>query len=365
MRILTALIAIALVATPSFAQTTGAPAVNDFTINGNGSAGTSMVASDINGANNTFAVSASGGGLGIIFAHSVNAAIGALPLGSGSVDIDLTAYTVIVDGPGLLAPGPLSALAWTDGSGNWSLNISGGGAVTQGQAFGHFQCAIFDPALGSIEPTQAHTGTGSLPLWVGVPDDGTLNVTLSSSATFYGVAYPDIHLNSNGNMTFGAGDTDFTDTEAEYLANFPRISVWEDFNPSAATSGPTTYGEVGGVFVLNFTNCDNWGSGGDNNTFSMGIELATGIITITTQQMDLAAGNDGLPIVGITPGGGLSMSNNQDLSMVAGTPYLAPGASDAIYEDFLLSGGVYDLMNPTTVTFTPSGGAGVGPYLAN
>jgi len=364
MRILIAVIALALVATPSFAQSTGVPAVNDFTINGNGSGGTSMVASDINGANNTFAVSASGGGLGIIFAHSTNAAVGALPLGGGSVDIDLTMYTVILDGPGLLAPGPLSALAWTDSGGMWSLNIAGGGNVSAGQAFGHFQCAIFDPATGGIEPTQAHTGTGSLPLWVGVPDDGSLNVFLSAPVTFYGVAYPDIWLNSNGNMTLGGGDPDFTNTEAEYLANFPRISVWEDFNPSAVTSGPTTYGEVAGTFVLNFVNCDNWGSAGDNNTFTMGIELATGIVTITTQQMDLAAGNAGLPIVGITPGGGLSMSNHQDLSTVGGTPYLAANATDAIYEEFLISG-VFDLANPTTITFTPSGGLGLGPYLAN
>lgn len=363
MRILIAFVALALVVTPSFAQSTGVPGVNDFTVNGNGSGGTSFVASSINGVTDTFAVSA-GGGNGVIFAHSPNAVAGALPLGSGTVDIDLTNFTVIIDGPGLVTPGPLSALGWTDGTGNWSLTVNGGGVVMPGTPFGTFQCAVFDPTTGAIEPTQAHTCTGSLPLWVNPPDDGFLQVVLSASATFYGTAYPDVFLGSNGFISFGAGDGDFTDSEAEFLANAPRIACWEDFQPNAATSGPTTYGEVAGVFQLNFQNCDNWASGGDNNTFSFGIDITTGIITITTQQMDLAAGNNGLPILGITPGGGLSAANNQDASMFAGTPYLAPGAMDAIYEDFNLSG-AFDLTNPTTITFTPSGGAGIGPYLAN
>ena len=375
MRSLLVIAVVGSVLVPGMAQSTGAPGVNDFTINGNGTGGTSCVASTLSGTN-TFSVSGVPN-CGVTFVYSPNCVPGSLALGPGTVDIDLSNFTVVIDGPGLLESNGLSGLGWADSNGTWTMSINSGAiALTPGGYFGAFQCAVLDPATGGIVPTQAHAATvGSCfasTAWVGVPDDGSLQVLLSSSVGFFGTSYLDVYVNSNGFVSLGVGDADFTDTEAEWLAGAPRFGVWEDFQPNALSSGPTTYGENNGVFTLAFDNCDNWASGGDTNTFCMSIELDNspglpGTVSITMLTMQLAAGNDGLPIVGITSGGGLSLPNSIDLSAVATTPFLPTNANDAIYEDFLLSG-VFDLQS-TTVTFTPSGlsgaGATTGPYIAN
>ncbi len=375
MRSLLAIIAAAILVAPVFGQTTGVPNVNDFTINGNGSGGTSCIASNLSGSN-TFTVSAAPN-CGITFVYSPTCLPGALPFGPGSVDIDLNNFTVIIDGPGLLETNGFAPLGWGDTNGTWALSISSGAvALTPGAAFGAFQCAVLDPVTGGLSPTPAHVttvgGCFASTTWQGVPDDGSLQVLLATNASFYGTSYLDLYVNSNGFISFGIGDADFTDTEAEWLAGVPRFGVWEDFQPNAPSSGTTTYGENAGVFTLAFENCDNWASGGDNNTFCMSIELDNsgaipGTVSIAMLTMQLAAGNDGLPIVGITPGGGLSLPNSIDLSTVATTPYLPSNATDAVYEDFLQAG-VFDLQS-TTVTFTPTGvsaaGAFTGPYITN
>lgn len=374
MRSLFAIIAITMVVAPAVGQSTGAPGVNDFTVNGNGSGGTSCVASTLSG-NNTFAVNGPPN-CGVTFVYSPTCMPGAVTFGPGTVDIDLSNFVVVVDGPGLLGSNGLSPLGWADGNGNWSVTFSSGAAaLTAGSPFGAFQCAVLDPTTMGITPTQAHDTTVSSCfasiLWTSVPDDGSLQVPLTSNASFYGTSYTDLYVNSNGYISFGTGDTDFTDTEAEFLANVPRIAVWEDWQPNALTSGPTSYGEANDIFTLSFDNCDNWASGGDSNTFCMSIELDSGstpgAISISMGTMQLAAGNDGLPIVGITPGNGISLPNSIDLSLVATAPHLPATANDAVYEDFLLAG-VFDLQN-TTVTFTPtavsSTGAVTGPYIAN
>jgi hypothetical protein len=50
------------------------------------------------------------------------------------------------------------------------------------------------------------------------------------------------YLNSNGNVTFGAGDTDNTPTVPEFRANLPKIApAWADLNPNARNINPGTF----------------------------------------------------------------------------------------------------------------------------
>jgi len=367
---------LALIAVPLSAQTTGVPGINDFTVNGSGSGGTSCVASTL-ATNNTFSI-AGPPSCGVTFVYSPTCIPGALPFGSGSVDIDLGNFISIIDGPGILGANGLSPLGWGDSAGNWSLSVAMGlSALTPGASFGAFQCAVLDPGFGGVEPTQAHsltvTGCAGSTTWPMPPDDGSLNLLLTSNVSFYGGSYPDIWVNSNGFVSFGAGDADFTDSEAEWLGGVPRFGVWEDFQPNAPTSGPTTFGEDGaGLFTLSFDAVDNWASGGDNNTFCLQIETDAGAlpgtITITMDTMQLAAGNDGLPIVGITPGADAmavpAIVNSLDLSTITsslgGAPYLAAGMRDPIYQDFInpATAELFDMAN-TVLVFTPTGVAPV------
>src|SRR5882724_6138432 len=49
-------------------------------------------------------------------------------------------------------------------------------------------------------------------------------------------------LNSNGNVTFSAGDTDNTPTVSEFYAGLPRIApAWTDLNPSSRAVDPRTF----------------------------------------------------------------------------------------------------------------------------
>ncbi len=53
-----------------------------------------------------------------------------------------------------------------------------------------------------------------------------------------GTTFTQMYLSSNGNLTFGAGDTDNIPTGAEFLAGPTRIAAaWTDVNPSSRTGG--------------------------------------------------------------------------------------------------------------------------------
>ncbi|HLQ39258.1 MAG TPA: hypothetical protein VK348_15725, partial [Planctomycetota bacterium] len=73
-------------------------------------------------------------------------------------------------------------------------------------------------------------------------DDSTRNLALPFLFPFNGVNYTSIWINSNGSVSFGAGDTTYVDSEAAMLAGPPRIAVcWDDWYAPGAPAG-------GGVF---------------------------------------------------------------------------------------------------------------------
>ena len=107
----------------------------------------------------------------------------------------------------------------------------------------------------------------------------------------------------------------------------------------------------------------SWGVAADANTFCVSLDLLSGEVMIFTEAMGLLLGNNGLPVVGITPGGGLSgTSVGVDISdqIVAGGD-ISTGVNDAVFEDFNLQS-TFDLQW-ARFAFFPSGGFGVGPYL--
>ncbi|MAB88936.1 MAG: hypothetical protein CMJ90_05705 [Planctomycetes bacterium] len=352
-----------VVTVPAMAQTTGTPLYNDFTINGTGSSMPSMVATNIQGG---LSMEISGlSGSGVIGAISPTAAIGGVPLGSGTVDISLGQATFFVDATGGLAPNnPWNAFAQTDANGQWSVAVNASLPVG---VLGHIQYGIAGPGYpGGTEVTQAHTVTNTALLCAGAAnpgpngDDSTLQVLIQNGLfTFYGTAYSDLWINSNGNITFVAGDTDFTSTEAEFLANNPRIApCWDDFSPNVA--GAITYQEdpATGTVTVVFNAVPHFASTGDANTFCAILDLVAGGITMSWDTMGLGLGLSVDTLVGIGPGGGISPANNIDLS----APFPGINATDAVYEDFAqLIYSPFDLALQTK-TFFPGGGPGTGPY---
>jgi hypothetical protein len=66
-------------------------------------------------------------------------------------------------------------------------------------------------------------------------DDTSTEVAIPFFFPYQGATRTSVFVNSNGNLTFGAGSTDFSDTVAEFLTGPARIApLWDDLN---ATGG--------------------------------------------------------------------------------------------------------------------------------
>ena len=142
-------------------------------------------------------------------------------------------------------------------------------------------------------------------------DSNSAALPLGFSFTYNGVTYTDICVCSNGYIWLGpvAGAADFSPTEAELLAQAPRICpMWTDLNPGAAGSGQVYYDASvpgvakitwAGVFQYNTTN---------QNSVQVVID-ASSSVTITYGPCTTAAN----PIVGASPGLG-SISNPVSLA---------------------------------------------------
>jgi hypothetical protein len=168
-------------------------------------------------------------------------------------------------------------------------------------------------------------------------DDDTIEVSLGFTFPYQGQDWTSVWVNSNGNLTFGSGDTDFSQTVAEFLADQPRIApLWDDLNPN--TGGQITVEGDDTSMTVSWIGVPEWFATGAN-TFSVtlssdgSIEIVYGALTAT----------DGL--VGVTEGGGAADPGETDLSANPNQ-----SASGTTYEIF--TAGDNDL-DGETLTFTP------------
>ncbi|MDJ0710788.1 MAG: hypothetical protein QNJ14_10375 [Woeseiaceae bacterium] len=73
-------------------------------------------------------------------------------------------------------------------------------------------------------------------------DDDSVEVPLTYGFPFQGEIRNSVFVNSNGNLTFGVGDTDFSESVTDLLNGAPRIAtLWDDFDPT----GTFGFGNVG------------------------------------------------------------------------------------------------------------------------
>jgi len=70
---------------------------------------------------------------------------------------------------------------------------------------------------------------------ISIGDDDAVPVTLTRPFRFQGQTYNSLFVNSNGSLSFGAGDTSFLGTVPAFLAGPPRISpLWTDLDPEGS-----------------------------------------------------------------------------------------------------------------------------------
>ena len=98
-------------------------------------------------------------------------------------------------------------------------------------------------------------------------DDDFAKVGLPFAFPYCGTDYNSVFVGSNGFVTFGAGDTDFSETVADLRDLPPRIApLWVDLNPDQ--DGVVTTEVVAGDFVVTWAGVPQ-NNAGDSNTFAL------------------------------------------------------------------------------------------------
>jgi hypothetical protein len=149
-------------------------------------------------------------------------------------------------------------------------------------------------------------------------DDNYQQVNLGFTFPFQGQDWTSVFVNSNGSLTFGAGDSDWSESVSEFLAESPRIApLWDDLSPN--NGGQVIANRDTGTFTVSFIGVPEFISTGANS-FSVTLR-ADGSVTI---EYGLVSANDGL--VGLTEGGFAANPGETDLSAatslsVVGTTY--------------------------------------------
>jgi hypothetical protein len=168
---------------------------------------------------------------------------------------------------------------------------------------------------------------------IALGDDDSEEVALDFTFPFQGGNWNSVWVNSNGNLTFGSGDTDFTESVSEFLNDQPRIApLWDDLSPNQG--GLVLFEQDATSATISFVGVPEFFAS-TGNTFAVTLN-ASGDVSITYGSV---AASDG--IVGVTEGGGAADPGATDLS--AGGPFPVTGTT---YEQFTF-GSPFDLDGET------------------
>jgi hypothetical protein len=196
--------------------------------------------------------------------------------------------------------------------------------LVQIPANGTFAVAV--STFGDVDFTGAGTDFGRYVLNISsyrgtllpLVDDESVQVNLNTFAFPYqGANRTSVFVNGNGNLTFGAGDGDFSESVPEFLAGAPRIApLWDDLFPG---NGLVIAEEKNKQLHVHFVSVSEF-IGTGTNYFTVILNKSGEI------NMNYLATNRSDAIVGVTQGGGAAdpgptdLSNASNLSAV-GTRY--------------------------------------------
>lgn len=135
-----------------------------------------------------------------------------------------------------------------------------------------------------------------------VVDFGTPNFCDVASVSFAGTAYTRCYVNSNGSVTFGSGDNDFTPSIADHNSSArPRLAAyWTDLNPGVGgTIAATSNGA--GVLTVSFNAIPTFGNNAITASANCVFDTVAGSCAITNYSPALTSTQGTL--VGFNPGG--------------------------------------------------------------
>jgi len=164
-------------------------------------------------------------------------------------------------------------------------------------------------------------------------DDDSVEVPLGFSFPYQGSSWSSVWVNSNGNLTFGSGDTAFSESVPDLLSGQPRIApLWDDLSPDQGglvlVDGDASSATISFLGVPEFFATTG-------NTFSVTLH-ASGEVNVVYGSV---ASVDN--VVGVSEGNGAADPGASDLS--AGGPFSVTGTT---YEQFTF-GSPFDLGGAT------------------
>ena len=156
---------------------------------------------------------------------------------------------------------------------------------------------------------------------IDIGDDDSVEVKLGFAFPFQNASWDSVFVNSNGNLTFGEGDTSLVESAANLLAGPPRIAaLWDDLAPN--NGGAVFVRSDDTSLLVTFLNVPEFSVTGVN-TFSIRLEH-TGEVTVSYGALTAIDG-----LAGVTEGGGAEDPGPTDLSASA-----ALSAAGTTYETF-------------------------------
>ncbi len=160
----------------------------------------------------------------------------------------------------------------------------------------------FQVTSGGYDQAAASSGT----LLSGLGDDDTRQIGLLFAFPFYGNSYRQVFVNSDGNLTFNAPDTDTSERSlGRMTAGPPRISpLFRDLDPTRAINGVRVLSEAG-RFVVSWVQVPEYAGSGRGTIETFQVRL------FPDGRIEFAyagTATDGA-IVGLSPGGMLGATS--------------------------------------------------------